>query len=187
VEAYVDYRHIDPVTEATRDYSNCTISVSGQKFTCGGSGTNKCATILTYDANFNSTGRYQVSPTVPGGLNAYTGAASQLYNYAPENYYQRNDQRYSGGFFAHYDIAPHITAYSSFMFMDDQSNAQIAESGDFGTTTAIPCNDPLLSAQEVQDICVKPGYSTAAAPTVGTATNILILRRNGRRPADQRA
>jgi outer membrane receptor protein involved in Fe transport len=184
VEGYLDYRHIDPVTEATRDYSNCTVAISSKTatapsgYTCGGSGTNRYATIFTYNANFAGTGRYQVDPTVPGQLNTYTGAASQLYNYAPENYYQRNDQRYSGGFFAHYDITPHLTAYSNFMFMDDQSNAQIAESGDFGLTSSIPCNNPLLSAQEVQDICVKPGYSTAAAPTVGTATNILILRRN---------
>ncbi len=178
VEGYLDYRHIDPVTEATRDYSNCSVAVSGQTFTCGGSSTSNNATIRVYNSAFKRTGLYQVDPNGVGVLDNYTGAASQLYNFAPENYYQRNDRRYSGGFFAHYDITPHLTAYANFMFMDDQSNAQIAESGDFGETTAIPCNDPFLSAQEVHDICVIPGYSTAANPTVGTATNILIGRRN---------
>jgi outer membrane receptor protein involved in Fe transport len=178
VEGYLEYRHINPVTEATRDYSFCSISVHGQAFSCGGSATNRYATILTYDANFNSTGAYQVSPTGQGQLNPYTGAPNQLYNYAPENYFQRDDRRYSGGFFAHYDITPHLTAYSNFMFMDDLSSAQIAESGDFGQTAAIPCNNPLLSAAEVQALCVTPGYSTAAAPTVGTALNDYLLRRN---------
>jgi outer membrane receptor protein involved in Fe transport len=192
VEGYLDYRHINPVTEATRDYSNCSVAISAATaakpsgFSCGGSATNKYATILTYNAAFSPTGAYQVDPTTPGQLNKYTGAASQLYNFAPENYFQRNDRRYSGGFFSHYDLTPHLTAYADFMFMDDQSNAQIAESGDFGLTSAIPCNNPLLSAQEVTALCVTPGYTTAANPTGvtaanpagATATNILILRRN---------
>ncbi len=178
VEGYLDYRHIDPVTEAARDYSFCSIAVHGQNFSCGGSATNRNATLLVYSADFSYGAYYQVAPTGNGVLNPYTGAPNQLYNYAPENYFQRNDQRYSGGFFAHYDITPHLTAYANFMFMDDKSDAQIAESGDFGQTASIPCNNPLLSAQEVQAICVLPGYSTAAAPTVGTATNVFILRRN---------
>jgi outer membrane receptor protein involved in Fe transport len=178
VEGYLGYRYISPVTEAERDYSYCSITVTGQNYSCGGSSTSRFATIRTYNAAFKGTGRYQVDPTSPQTLDPYTGAASQLYNFAPENYYQRPDERYSGGFFAHYDITPHITAYSQFMFMDDVSDAQIAESGSFGVTVAVPCNDPLLSAQEVQAVCVKPGYSTAANPTVGTATNTLIYKRN---------
>jgi outer membrane receptor protein involved in Fe transport len=178
VEGYVEYRHIDPVNEGTRDYSNCSVAVHGQNFKCGGSATAANATFLTYDANFNSTGAYQVAPGGGGAINPYTGASNQLYNYAPLNYFQRNDRRYSGGFFAHYDVTPHLTAYSNFMFMDDQSSAQIAGSGDFFTTASIPCNNPLLSAAEVQALCVTPGYSTAAAPTVGTATNDFIGRRN---------
>jgi iron complex outermembrane receptor protein len=186
VEGYLGYRYISPVTEAARDYSFCAITVSGQNYSCGGSSTSRFATIRTYNAAFASTGRYQVDPTAPKTLDAYTGAANQLYNYAPENYYQRPDERYSGGFFAHYDITPHVTAYSQFMFMDDKSDAQIAESGSFGVTVAVPCNNPLLSAQEVTDICVKPGYTTAANPTGVTAanpagvsaTNTLIYKRN---------
>jgi outer membrane receptor protein involved in Fe transport len=178
VEGYVEYRHVDPVTEASRDYSFCSIAVTGQNFSCGGSATAKNATILTYDAAFNPTGQYQVSPTGVGALVPFTGSPTQLYNYAPENYFQRDDRRYSGGFFAHYDITPHMTAYAKFMFMDDQSAAQIAESGDFAQTASIPCNNPLLSAAEVNALCVIPGYSTAAAPTVGTAINDYLLRRN---------
>jgi outer membrane receptor protein involved in Fe transport len=187
VEGYVEYRHIEAVPESQRDYSNCSIAVHGENFKCGGSATSAGGTLLVYDANFNPSGQYVFGGG--GALNQYTGAANQLYNYAPENYFQRNDQRYAGGFFAHYDITPHVTAYSNFMFMDDYTDAQIAESGDFGETASIPCNDPLLSPAEVQAICVKPGYSTAADPTNGTATNILILRRNvegGPRVAENR-
>ncbi len=186
VEGYVGYRYIAPVTEAERDYSYCSITVVGQNYACGGSSTSAFATIRTYNAAFKGTGKYQVDPTAPQTLDPYTGAANQLYNYAPLNYYQRPDERYSGGFYAHYDVTPHITAYSQFMFMDDVSDAQIAGSGAFGVTVAVPCTDPLLSAQEVTAVCVKPGYTTAANPTGVTAanpagavaTNTLIYKRN---------
>ncbi len=178
VEGYLEYQHYDPVTQAAFDYSNCTIKVKGQNFVCAGSATNRYTTILTYDANFNSTGAFQVAPTGQGQLNPYTGAPNQLYNYAPYNYFQRSDRRYEGGFFAHYDVTPHLTAYANFMFMDDKTEAQIAPSGDFGQTASIPCNNPFLSSAEVTALCVTPGYSNAATPTQGTATNDFLLRRN---------
>jgi outer membrane receptor protein involved in Fe transport len=189
VEGYVEYRHIAPVQESQRDYSNCSLVITGQNFSCGGSATGRQGTLLTYDANFN--------PNPTGGLNAFqfgpggtvvpfTSAPNQLYNFAPLNYFQRDDQRYSGGFYAHYDLTPHLTAYAKFMFMDDLTSAQIAQSGDFGITAPIPCNNPLLSPAELNQICVVPGYTTPANPTGVTADNPagvvaqndLILRRN---------
>lgn len=187
VEGYLGYRHIDAVPESQRDYSNCSVSVSGKNFTCGGSFTGRAGTLLQYGPSFSNVNGgfpYNVQLFGPGGsitpfyTNGNPTAPGQYYNYAPLNYYQRTDDRYTGGFFAHYDITPHMTAYAKFMFMDDHTFAQIAESGDFGETDAIPCNDPLLSPAEVNAICVQPGYSTAANPTVGTATDDLILRRN---------
>jgi outer membrane receptor protein involved in Fe transport len=199
VEGYVEYRHIAAVPESTRDYSNCSITVTGKNFSCGGSATGSQGTLLTYNSAFSATPKganaYQFGPG--GSVVPFTGAPNQLYNFAPLNYFQRDDQRYSGGFFAHYDITPHLTAYAKFMFMDDFTQAQIAQSGDFGFTAAIPCTDPLLSPAERTAICVAPGYTTAANPTGvtpanpagGVAANDLILRRNiegGPRVADLR-
>ena len=45
--------------------------------------------------------------------------ATDLYNFGPLNYYQRPDERYTAGLFAHYDLNDHATAYTEFMFMDD--------------------------------------------------------------------
>jgi iron complex outermembrane recepter protein len=188
VEGYVEYRHIAPVQESQRDFSNCSIVVTGQNFSCGGSATGQQGTLFTYNSAFNPTpkGANQLQFGPGGSVVPFTGAPNQLYNFAPLNYFQRDDQRYSGGFFAHYDVTPHLTAYAKFMFMDDQTSAQIAQSGDFGFTAPIPCNNPLLSPAELTAICVNPGYTTAANPTGVTTTNPagaiaandLILRRN---------
>ncbi len=189
VEGYLDYRHINPVAQSQRDFSNCNLHVAGQGFACGGSPTAANANFFAYNADFSNGAAYSLNPN--SGKNAtldpFTSANNQLYNFAPLNYFQRNDERYSGGFFGHYEVAPHITAYASFMFMHDHTDAQIGPSGDFGTTAAIPCNNPLLSADEVQKLCVDLGYSTPAAPKDGVATNVFILRRNtegGGRVAD---
>jgi outer membrane receptor protein involved in Fe transport len=182
VEGYLDYRHIDAVAESQRDYSNCNLHLNDalNGFACGGSATAANANFFAYNADFSQGAQYSLNPN--SGKNAtlspYTGANSQLYNFAPLNYFQRNDERYSGGFFGHYEVAPHITAYASFMFMNDHTDAQIGPSGDFGTTAPIPCNNPLLSADEIQKLCVGLGYSTPANPTSGVAQNVFILRRN---------
>ena len=39
------------------------------------------------------------------------------------------------------------------MFMNDESNAQIAPSGSFNSVTTIACDNALLSAQELGVIC----------------------------------
>jgi outer membrane receptor protein involved in Fe transport len=188
VEGYVGYRHIAAVPESQRDFSNCSLTVTGKNFSCGGSATGQQGTLFTYDSAFNAApkgaNQFQFGPG--GSVVPFTGSPTQLFNFAPENFFQRDDQRYSGGFFAHYDLTPHLTAYAKFMFMDDVTTAQIAQSGDFGFTAPIPCNNPLLSPAELTAICVNPGYSTAANPTGVTAanpggavaTNDLILRRN---------
>ena len=50
------------VPESTRDYSNCSITVTGQNFSCGGSATGAQGTLLTYNSAFSAT---------PKGANAY--------------------------------------------------------------------------------------------------------------------
>ena len=43
--------------------------------------------------------------------------------------------------------------YLEAMFMNDHTDAQIAPSGNFGNTTYVNCDNPLLSAQELDIIC----------------------------------
>lgn len=188
VEGYVGYRHIDPVLQNSRDYSNCAESLdsAGTGFNCGGSSTNPLGRFLAFNSNFNTV--TDSSLAVPGpGFTPYTGAGAQTYNYAPANYYQRPDERYTGGFLAHYDITPHLTAYSEFMFMDDNTVAQVAPGGVFGVIVTIPCNDPLLVGNEEALICTDQGYGGPGQPTANP--NVEILRRNvegGNRTTDFR-
>lgn len=152
VVAYAGYRKINAVTQDRRDYSACAsqarpTQVSGATplFTCGGSATSPQGSFIINDGGTSTF--FQVGPNrtfVPG----FTP-----YNFAPTNYYQRPDERYTAGFFANYEISDALQPYLEGMFMDDRSIAQIAPSGNFGNTFSINCDNPLLSAQQRNLVC----------------------------------
>jgi len=167
VTAYFGYRQIHAITEDQRDYSACVLSANsaakqaatGRVYSCGGSGT-------AFPANFYSAGTY---------YNAAGVKNQNLYNYAPTEYYQRNDERYTAGTFAHYDVSDAFKPYMEFMFMDDTTQAALAPSGDFFNTTTINCNNPLASDGLKTSIgCA----STSDAATNTQLANAYIGRRN---------
>jgi len=139
---YFGYRNVNPVLQARRDYSACTIqNTGGGNPRCGGSATSNNA---IYFDNGTST-FYNLAGDTPG--------RGPDYNFAPTNYFQRPDERYTAGLFANYEIIPAIQPYLEFMFMSDRSVAQIAPSGDFGNTLTTNCNNPLLTAQQLASFC----------------------------------
>lgn len=166
VTAYFGYRKINAITQDKRDFSNCTLSgasaasvaAGGRLFNCGGSGTSAPGTFYTY-----STGPFQVQGTnfIPGRT---------LFNFAPYNYFQRPDERYVAGFFAHYEVDDAFKPYMEFMFQDDRTVAQIAPSGDFFSTSTINCDNPLLSAQQRGIACAPGNLVGVAGVTGGTPT-----------------
>jgi iron complex outermembrane recepter protein len=90
------------------------------------------------------------------------------------NFYQRPNERWTGGSFVNYEINDHLTAYGEVMLARNTTDAQIAASGDFFTKTAIPCTDPLLTAAEATAICA----AAAAQGNTGGTANLYIGRRN---------
>jgi outer membrane receptor protein involved in Fe transport len=187
IVAYAGYRKLNAVTQGRRDYSSCAsqaptaaqVPARGLLF-CGGSATsaNGTAFINVPTGNpahpFTSTA-FQVGPNrtfIPG----FTP-----YNFAPTNYFQRPDERYTLGAFANYEISPALQPYLEVMFMDDRTVAQIAPSGDFGNTFSINCDNPLLSAQQRAIVCAPgnllstPDIPGQAPSTVGQDLNAGIV------------
>src|SRR5580692_473072 len=99
VEAYVGYRSIDPVLESTRDFSECAIltsNVTDTHLCLGSGGTTQQGEFTRVDIPGQPT--FGGSPT---GLSTNRGPD---FNFAPQNYLQRPEERYSGGYFAHYEV-----------------------------------------------------------------------------------
>jgi iron complex outermembrane receptor protein len=162
VTAYATYRRQHSVLQRDRDYSFCSAAsltgaqstALGRLFNCGGSATSANGTFFT------NVGNFQVGPNrtfIPG---------STPFNFAPYNYFQRPDERYTFGAFANYEINDGLKPYLEVMFMDDRSVAQIAPSGNFFNTTTINCDNPLLSAQQRAIVCSPANLVGAPTPTV---------------------
>jgi outer membrane receptor protein involved in Fe transport len=162
VVAYAGYRKIDAVTQDKRDYSACASQARTAAqiaagnlppLFCGGSATSANGTIFDWAST-----AFQI------GANRTLLPGFTPFNFAPTNYYQRPDERYSAGFFANYEISRSLRPYMEFMFMDDRTLAQIAASGNFGNTYSINCDNPLLSAQQRAILCAPNNLVTEVNP-----------------------
>jgi outer membrane receptor protein involved in Fe transport len=162
VTAYATYRRQHSVLQRDRDYSFCAAAnitaaqstTLGRQFNCGGSATSANGTFFT------NVGNFQIGP------NRTFISGSTPFNFAPYNYFQRPDERYTFGAFANYEINEGLKPYLEVMFMDDRSVAQIAPSGNFFNTTTINCDNPLLSAQQRAIVCSPANLVGAPKPTV---------------------
>lgn len=175
--AYAGYRKVNPVLQSNRDYSACTIQTTNAALTsprrlnpaaplqCGGSATSATGTAFYF---VSSTTSSTVGALGPGTL---TQGTLNRYNFAPLNYFQRPDERYTAGVFADYEISTALHPYMEFMFMDDKTLAQIAPSGDFGNTLTINCDNPLMSANQRSQICTQSNFINGFIGTFPTAAN----------------
>jgi outer membrane receptor protein involved in Fe transport len=149
---YLGYRELDAFKQDQRDFSSCALGsgYEGDDFACVGSST-------TAPARFggNIIG-------ANGELRPYS-SATDAFNFAPDNFYQRPDERKTAGLFAHYDFSESASVYTEFMFMDDRTTAQIAASGAFaGSGPGQPpffgnqlfnCDNPLFAQSMVDTWC----------------------------------
>ncbi len=185
VTTYVTYDNQGPALQKSFDYSACNLGPNGAGtgLVCGGSSTSRSGSFRAYSAAGHRLFNYTVDPST-GVFRPFTGA--DLYNFAPENYYQVPNERWTMGGFLNYEINSHATAYMEVMYTRNNSEAQIAESGDFGNQSFTPCNDPQLTAQEVSVACslanqTAQGFPTEAVPGFAAPVagfNAIILRRN---------
>jgi len=143
VTVYAAYRKQDAVAQSSRDTSYCPL-VAGSSFSgfeCSGSLAAANGTLLTNVGTFQIEGNQFAPGATPFNSSAY-------------DFLQRPDERYSFGIFADYEISRAAKPYIEAMFMDDRTYSQSAPSGDLFATNTINCDNPLLSAQQINTICV---------------------------------
>ena len=177
VQAYATYRRQRSVLQSGRDYSFCalagvneiTADQLGRNFTCGGSGTSAAGTFYAGSGARHVEG----DQFVPGRV---------LFNFAPYNFFQRPDERYTFGAFADYEISSGFKPYLEAMFMDDRSLSQIAPSGNFFNTNTINCDNALMSPEQLAFVC-RPAniVGSFTDPVTGNEVDVAALyigRRN---------
>jgi outer membrane receptor protein involved in Fe transport len=160
VTVYGTYRNIAAVFQGDRDYSSCGL-VRGLT-ACGGSAAQPQGTFSDFGALGGGLESFDYK--VEG--HRFVPREGALYNYAPTNYFQRPDRRWTAGLLAHYDVHDKVEAFTEFMFMDDRSVAQIAPSGAFFVTNTLNCGNPFLSPQQFEALCGAYGLTKDDIQTV---------------------
>lgn len=127
---YAAWRKNDELRQASRDYSSCALNGAGTS--CGGSGNaiipNFYMGPLDADGLLDWNNYQYLTLDTDSSLIASEG---NQYNYAPINHFMRPDERWSAGGFADLEINQNATVYFELQFANDNSRAQIAESGTF--------------------------------------------------------
>jgi iron complex outermembrane receptor protein len=122
MEGYLGYRRTSPATADHRDHAACVLSAGGANpYSCSGS--SNSAPAVFYNAFSGSS--YQLDPT------GTVVSKYARFNYAASHYLERNDERYTAGFFGKLKFNDHAEAYSEFTFMDDKTSGFYAPAGAF--------------------------------------------------------
>lgn len=165
---YVTYRKNEELFQGDRDYSSCALLASATA--CGGSSTAVVPNFLAIgdlaaggDLNFDFIS-FDETGTWRQGI-------GELYNYAPVNFYQRPDERWTFGGFFSYEINSMFRPYLDFSFANTNTDVQIAESGTFFTDAlGFECSDPLINT-----LCSDIGIAPNAT---GADITLLVGKRN---------
>jgi iron complex outermembrane recepter protein len=173
---YAGYRQLDALAQSERDFSACALNPTGDGtgLVCGGSGTtaqSRLQAIVQSGPEAGAdAGSFITNPD--GSLRPF--AATDQFNFAPTNYYQRPDERVTAGLFAHYEMSEALDVYTEFSFMNDETTAQIAPAGLFfgfgpgaGGGYLVNCDNPFLSPAQLQTFCTDQGLGATDIASIG--------------------
>ncbi|MFN4136130.1 MAG: TonB-dependent receptor domain-containing protein [Novosphingobium sp.] len=161
--AYATYRKIDPILQGARDHSACALNAAGTA--CGGSFTTPVANFDLYPRIGGETDFSYNAFLTPSANGTLVDASDNIYNFAPVNYFQRPDERYSLGAFVNYEVSPAFKPYAEVMFMSNRSVAQIAESGTFYVDQydfSCATGNPAITAAQLAQLCNPATYTNGA-------------------------
>ncbi|HVY88901.1 MAG TPA: TonB-dependent receptor [Hyphomonadaceae bacterium] len=115
------------------------------------------------------------STTDPTGIDSAVGARTQIdptgnlvpfyhgFDFNPQNLYQTPQTRWNATALAKYAINDHVEAYSRFIYSNSESAPQLASSGTFGFSFAVPLNNPFLTTQASNYLAANNTVGTCAA------------------------
>ena len=137
--AWATWRKNEALMQGQRDYSSCALSNAGTS--CGGSATADPGNFYIFAPSINPNAGFYALPSASG---TWAEADPYLYNYAPVNYFQRPDTRFTAGTSVTYEINEHFQPYVEAMFVNRKSPTQVAPSGAFFTDVTVSCDTPVI-------------------------------------------
>ncbi|MCA0910745.1 TonB-dependent receptor domain-containing protein [Qipengyuania gaetbuli] len=138
VTIYANYEKREAVTQNNRAFSACTVGPSSRGFEgvgCVGSGNFRL---------FGGPGGFAFQQE-DGTIIPYAGGPQQTYNFGQRNFFQRPSERFTLYGKAYYEISDNVEAFADISYVDNFSDAQIAETASFGIGSySINCDNPYI-------------------------------------------
>jgi outer membrane receptor protein involved in Fe transport len=185
VTTYAGYRQTQPVSASNRDFAACTLGETGSSYQCLRDGTTGAGQFVPN----GGAGTPLTLDTANGHAFRPLTAPGDYFNPAPYQDLQRPDKRYSAGIFGNYKFNEAANLYTEAQYTDDRTTVRFEPSGSNITQypaappplTSVPplppvfnihCDNPLLSASQVNDLCTSAGLGPS------DSAQVAIGRRN---------
>jgi len=176
ITAFATLHRQDPVTFAARDWAACQLNVDPVPRCAGSPNSNLWSRADAADLLIG--GQAVPEAAVLGNQFVEWGTEPTnppaFFNSNPYEYLLQKNERWTGGFFANYEINNHFKPYTDFSYMHDETRVVIAPSAAFlgdgvqsGGGFFINCNNPLMSAQQAAAIGCAPGSTENVEMLIG--------------------
>ena len=158
VTAFATFHRQDPISFGARDWAACQLNVDPVARCAGSPNSNFFTRADVAGPEFAVLG----TEFVPWGTPGTT--PPDFFNSNPFEYLLQANERWTGGFFANYEINEHFQPYVDFSYMHDKTEVVIAPSASFigdglgpGGGMLVNCGNPFLSPQQQASIgCTSP-------------------------------
>ncbi len=159
VTLFLGYTSRDPIFQGARNFSR-RVNSSGTpgNFTFGGSGIIPQGRLLLggFSTGNPATNNWNVPPPAftdyffnpDGSFRRY--AATDAYNYAPDNYLQLPQTRWLAGSFANYEFNQHLEFYGEMVYTNNRTVSELAPTP-ISQTLRIAVNNPFIP-QSLRDL-----------------------------------
>jgi outer membrane receptor protein involved in Fe transport len=140
ITLFGSYEDMQSMIGKDRDTGACTLFGSADPF-CGGS-----SNFRRYNGTIGNGVSGTVFQELDGTIVPIDFSRSDVfYNYGAVNHYQRPVERWNLGASGHYEITDNVEAYFDTTYMNNKTEAQIAESASFNRPFQTNCDNPLLT------------------------------------------
>jgi iron complex outermembrane receptor protein len=140
ITLFGSYEDMQSMIGKDRDTGACTLFGSADPF-CGGS-----SNFRRYNGTIGNGVAGTVFQELDGTIVPIDFSRSDVfYNYGAVNHYQRPVERWNLGASGHYEITDNVEAYFDTTYMNNKTEAQIAESASFNRPFETNCDNPLLT------------------------------------------
>jgi hypothetical protein len=171
--AFIGYRNLEALPTSERDFMTCNLTATASGYGCSLSST-------TYPGQFQLTnpatgvvrGTVALDPTTGNTFRTYR--TTDGFNNGNTYDLQAPTQRTNLNAMAHYRLTDALELYGELGMMRNRVDVRLSPTGVFTVAQTIPCSNPFLSAQQVNQLCTSVGLTaTQDARTLVSYRNAL--------------